>query len=454
MNTSLASASRLSDPASLLLPLKHPLPQLGTNPGVTQILAELRATIAVGSVDGDAILQRIVDAAQTFTDANGAAIALQHDNWVVCRARAGEMAPDVNSTLDKSSGISGECLRSGKTLCCHDTSTDSRVDATACRRMGLRSVAVVPIGESPTVQGILEAFSARPYAFGEPEVSLLKELAELVSAAHEGSARPVAPLTRLHEKVASQLLSVSRRKLTAAALVALALVAWLGVRKRLEHSSSAAAAVVQPLKSSPSAVDFSGLEAGSEDSPTSHGTVKTKPPAGVVLASKIARSAGREGVSARPSPEAASNRETLPLTVTPPRSQPPKPTVESAPTAPAIAELSGNSDRAIAGLVSSSTDFPQPVLRSPQVRSGGTVKFKVNPIYPEEALAERRQGRVTLFGVIAENGRLRKLKVVDGDPMLASAAMQAVSQWRYQPYMLNGKPIPMDTTITLIFKLP
>jgi protein TonB len=59
-----------------------------------------------------------------------------------------------------------------------------------------------------------------------------------------------------------------------------------------------------------------------------------------------------------------------------------------------------------------------------------------------------------LDAVIAEDGRLQNVTVVKGDPVLARAATQAVSQWRYQPYKLNGEPIKRATTITLIFKLP
>ena len=450
-DTALSSASRIAEPASGLLQPKHQLLGLSANRGSTQILAELRATIAVGGVNLDAMLQRIVDAAQMFTNANGAAIALQHDNWVVCRARAGEMAPDLNSKLDMSSGISGECLRSGKALRCHDTSADSRVDAAACRRLGLRSLAAAPIGERPSVQGIVEVFSARPFGFGDTEISLLKELAELVIAAQQGGTKPPAPLTRMHEKLARKALSSSKRTLTAAALVTLAFVVWLGLRKRPDHFSLAAAAGAHPLKSEPSppAVDFSRRDLKSEDSPISHGNTKTKPSAGVVMASRIAKFGG----DARPSPEAASNDDSPLLHVPAPRPQPPQPPDESAPIPPPIEEVSGSSDKAIAGLISSSSVLPQPIMVS-QGLSGGTLEYKVNPIYPREARVLRREGRVTLDGVIAEDGRVRDLKVVDGDMMLAGAAMQAVSKWRYHPYKLNGEPIRMGTTITLIFKLP
>jgi len=86
--------------------------------------------------------------------------------------------------------------------------------------------------------------------------------------------------------------------------------------------------------------------------------------------------------------------------------------------------------------------------------SGGTIAYKVSPIYPSEARRLGREGRVTSAGVITEEGRLRELKVVEGDAMLVRAAMQAVSQWRYHPYKLNGVPVRMGTKITLIFKLP
>lgn len=452
-HSSLFSASRTPDPTSVLLQPKPQLPRLSANRESTQILAELRATIAGGGVDVDNMLQRIVDAAQIFTHANGAAVALEQDNWVVCRARAGEMAPDLNSTLDRGSGISAECLRSGKALCCHDTFADSRVDAAVCRHLGLRSLAVAPIGERPSVQGILEAFSARPYAFGDTELSLLKELAQLVSVAQQGSTRPVAVLRRMHENLASKALSFSKRKLIAAALVTLAFVVWLDLRKRPEHSSLAAASGPHPLpsESSPAAVDFPRLDP--KPSPINHGNIKTNSPAGIVMASKITRFSAGDGVIARSSPEAASDADKPVLKMPAPRSQPPQSPDENAPIPPPVAEVSGSSNQAIAGLLSSSATFPQPVMIS-QGLSGGTLEYKVNPIYPSLARTLRRQGRVTLDGVIAEDGRLRHLKVVDGDPMLAGAAMQAVSKWRYHPYKLNGEPIRMGTTITLIFKLP
>ena len=80
----------------------------------------------------------------------------------ICQARAGDMAPDLGTKLETDSGISGQSLRTGCALLCDDANTDPRVDAEVCRRLGLRSLAVVPVGRRPNVSGVLEAFSALP----------------------------------------------------------------------------------------------------------------------------------------------------------------------------------------------------------------------------------------------------------------------------------------------------
>jgi hypothetical protein len=164
-----------------------------------QILAELRTTINDGNWSLDTVLQCIAETAQMVTGANGSAIALRRDNVVICQARAGDMAPDLGTKLDTDSGISGQCLRTGWAMLCDDANDDTRVDAEVCRRLGLRSLAVVPVGRRPEVSGVLEAFSALPSAFRNSQVEfrnsqveLLEELAELVIVAQRCSAESAA----------------------------------------------------------------------------------------------------------------------------------------------------------------------------------------------------------------------------------------------------------------------
>ena len=83
----------------------------------------------------------------------------------------------------------------------------------------------------------------------------------------------------------------------------------------------------------------------------------------------------------------------------------------------------------------------------------GNLIFRVQPTYPPLARSARIQGFVVLHAVIGRDGRIENLQVVSGHPMLAPAAIEAVKQWRYRPYVLNGEPIEVETQITVNFTL-
>ena len=76
------------------------------------------------------------------------------------------------------------------------------------------------------------------------------------------------------------------------------------------------------------------------------------------------------------------------------------------------------------------------------------------PAYPEAAKAEGVQGRVLLQATISKEGEVEQLHVIDGDPVLRAAAMDAVSKWRYRPYTVNGRPVEVSTNIRVDFRLP
>jgi protein TonB len=79
--------------------------------------------------------------------------------------------------------------------------------------------------------------------------------------------------------------------------------------------------------------------------------------------------------------------------------------------------------------------------------------LKVAPIYPDEARRARVQGTVILQVVIGKEGTIENLHVVSGDSLLVDAATDAVRQWRYRPYVLNGAPVEIDTTVEIHFTL-
>ncbi len=95
---------------------------------------------------------------------------------------------------------------------------------------------------------------------------------------------------------------------------------------------------------------------------------------------------------------------------------------------------------------------PQRVRISQGVTKGMLV-HQVQPAYPLLAKTARIQGDVVLKAIISRDGQIQDLQLVSGHPMLVPAAIEAVRQWRYRPYLLNGQPVEVETTITVIFSL-
>jgi len=96
----------------------------------------------------------------------------------------------------------------------------------------------------------------------------------------------------------------------------------------------------------------------------------------------------------------------------------------------------------------SSPGVPNALRVSPGAMEGNLIA-KVTPIYPEIAKAAHLQGVVVLHAIISKTGDVENLSVISGPPMLTSSAVDAVRQWRYKPYLLNGEPTEVETTINV-----
>jgi protein TonB len=98
---------------------------------------------------------------------------------------------------------------------------------------------------------------------------------------------------------------------------------------------------------------------------------------------------------------------------------------------------------------------PVPVARPVSIShmSEGDLVHKILPTYPPLARAARLQGQVVLQAVISKQGAIENLRVLYGHPMLVPAAIEAVRQWRYRPYILNNEPVEVETQITVKFSL-
>ena len=86
------------------------------------------------------------------------------------------------------------------------------------------------------------------------------------------------------------------------------------------------------------------------------------------------------------------------------------------------------------------------------VLSEAQLVTRVEPTYPKIAIAAGIQGQVKLHAIIARNGKVTSLNVISGHPLLVQAALDAVSQWQYRPYYLNGEAVEVETFITVNFK--
>ena len=78
---------------------------------------------------------------------------------------------------------------------------------------------------------------------------------------------------------------------------------------------------------------------------------------------------------------------------------------------------------------------------------------RIEPRYPLLALQTRQSGTVVLHAIIGRDGQINALQVVSGSPFFVQAALDAVRQWRYRPTLLNGEPVEVETTITVLFQL-
>lgn len=119
----------------------------------------------------------------------------------------------------------------------------------------------------------------------------------------------------------------------------------------------------------------------------------------------------------------------------------------------------GGSMGGVIGSVLSSTPVAVPKIATPQrvrvsagVTAGLLVK-RVQPAYPPLARQARIQGTVVLQAQISKTGDIENLQLISGHPMLAPAAIEAVKQWKYRPYLLNGEPVEVETQVQVNFTL-
>jgi len=446
----------------------------------------------------DLVLNEIVEHARLATGATAAAIALARGDEIVCRATTGSNAPDLGVHLNVHSGLSGACVQSKKWQRCDDTETDSRVDAEVCRDLGVRSILVFPVVRDNELLGVFEIFSPRPNAFTDREIQTLEALSRSivnnVNRADDVLAMPVFPSPSLTENSAGvdEAEGVDHSQTAQIDDVSI-------------HDSDLAEADVRESEllasqAEPAAVDLNRLlgeqhEASlvlAESSPKTTADLKTPrrdPWMGVLTlaviamalflgwmlgnvrnprASRGSKAKTAQGVASQPAPAKLPENNSVNSPGAVP--VPDQSTAATSPKAPTSSQPSGTAAPPVGGLVvyekgkvifqtpprtldSATASTNQPITVPSKVADRYLVQ-RVEPEYPEAARQQHIQGPVVLEALVGKDGAVEKLSTISGDPQLATAATDAVRQWRFKPFVRNGSPEEFQTQITVSFRLP
>jgi len=402
------------------------------------LLAKMLAAVGHEAVSQDLaldlVLKEVVDEARKATRATGAAIALVRDGKMICRATTGN-APDLGVRVEIDSGIAGACLITGQVQLCSDTEVDPRVNAEACRRLDVRSMLMAPICEGIENLGIVEVFAAEPSAFTEQDVRTLELLAGRVAqskkaseeninaeaiepkieeAVSAGSQAVPDPVARLGSEVPSSASEQPARResltnvlvvLVIAAAILLGVVIGEGVMRKSTSStartqsgtgqSSSTTTATSAPASAPATVEAAEMPAANSPSPAPAQPPPAELPSGGLIVTQNGKVVYRLGpaLSANTTPDASRQPSNRPI-------------------------------------------------------------HRVDPIYPETARTQHIQGPVVLNAHVLGDGTVGEIEIVAGDPLLAEAAVQAVKQWKYRPYSVNGQPVERQERITVKFTLP
>ena len=400
------------------------------------LVLALEQQIAAGFSPGlalDLALNELVVRAATATHARSAALALKRGDEMVCRAATGENAPELGIALNTSHGLSGACVRTRTSQLCLDTETDPRVDPETCRRLGIRSMLVVPVIDDDELVGVLEVFATDSGEFVESDHSLLeifaRECSRICRAALEieqrgGKDPNRESLTILSSPPARMNLLAPRLRKSyeiwtvvvgATAIVLISAFSFV-IGSRIGWFGRPPAENVR-LPAPPTATRSSPSSPSSPQAKTSvHAKSDAQASAPSDSGGLVVYEQGKVIFRLKPAPPRASaRRDRAPVVGTPEE----------------VARVWLAADLAASRLV-----------------------HRVEPNYPAEALSAHRSGDVVLEVLVNPDGTVASMRSLRGDPLLATAASDAVRNWRYEPYRVRGQPAEFQTDVTLKFSLP
>lgn len=428
----------------------------------------------------DLVLNEIVEHARLATGATAAAIALARGDEIVCRATTGANAPDLGVRLDVHSGLSGACVQSKKWQRCDDTETDSRVDAEVCRGLGVRSILVFPVVKKDELLGVCEIFSPRPNAFSDREIQTLEALSRSIV---NNVDRAVDVLSPPVPAFASSLMgtAIAPAEVESVERVQADPAQVQRARSEGPQTTPETSEVSLPaLDSSPA------ISTSSKIQPRDHwltiltlavialalflgwmmgyvrrqgGTTGTKAKVNATVPPAQANAPEAAALSASPAVRASdppARVNPAPAPVSSPQSDPPRTPAAAPPPGGLVVYENGKVIFQTPPQTShhSSKDAGSQPVKVPSKVADEYLVQRVEPEYPEQARDQHVQGPVVLEALVGKDGAVERLRTVSGDSQLASAANDAVRQWKFKPFFRNGSPEEFQTQITVTFRLP
>lgn len=153
------------------------------NPGILLEVIKTQTEIERMGLDLGAVMQLVTRQTQKLTKAAGAIVELAEGEEMVYRAAAGIAEPQLGLRLNRIGSLSGQCVHEGQILRCDDSENDPRVDREACRKVGLRSMLVVPLKHNESAVGVLKVVSPSVNAFSDENIELLGLMSALIASA-------------------------------------------------------------------------------------------------------------------------------------------------------------------------------------------------------------------------------------------------------------------------------
>ncbi len=448
-----------------------------------QLPAELSVDLAL-----EVVLHEIVEQACAATGASSAAVILQRDGAWVCRASTGTSAPELGARLSSESGLIAECIRTCKTQRCDDSQADPRMDPELCRNLGIRSAIALPVIQRGTLLGVLAAFSPRAGLFKDGVTSALWVFSQYVLSSVAQAAEPamVLPQKATPDPVEEHTL---RQELTPAE------------GKNLEDTRVGIAPAGLGSSLRPVVAEFDGRakqpESGEEnrDEAQADGAIApghqaitaiTWVLAAAVLAFAVllttiagerligkstihhhAASGSNTAIGTGDSGRIASTAQLADATASEGAAATRQPVDPRLPRGGLVVYENGKevfregygpgagptSDKPGAEAPANAVE-PAAMYELAPATAEGRLVHRVEPDYPETARSQGIQGQVVLQVVAGHDGAVENVSLIQGDPVLAEAAIAAVKQWRFRPLVVSRSPVEIQTTITLNFRLP